>query len=247
MKVWRSPSSFTYPIYTDMLKQTNLLIAGEIGSGKSTTVHALLHELLTRTPATTLFVLIDPKRVELGEYADMPHTLRHVSALADIPRTLEDVVDLMDRRFTDMAARHLRMFDGPRVYVVVDELIPVTTSAIKRRCIPLLEMLLSQGRAAKISVIAATQSPLRQVVTPVLRANFDSRLGLKTATAQDSRNIINVSGCEAFPDPREEGRALGYYRAGTKMYVTDLPMIPEDERQRVIQYWRDNPTPVEKR
>ena len=93
------------------------------------------------------------------------------------------------------------------------------------------------GRAAKVHLIACTQSPVAAVIPTPLKCNFDSRLALRTATPQDSRNIIGVNGCEALPDPMREGKAYGYYRQGAETTLYKLPKVEEAELNRIIAHW----------
>ena len=236
--IYSTPSGRVYRIYESMLSQTHLLIAGATGSGKSTVVNGIISTALYRAPSEARFILIDPKRVELSEYADCPHTIRHIDRLEEIPAALRSALETVNFRYEDMRLRHLRTYDGSDIYLVIDELMPITTRAdIKSACLPILQELLAISRAAKVHVIACTQSPITKVIPTELKCNFDSRVALRTATAQDSRNIIGSKGCETFPDPKTAGKALAYYRHGADTDLYSVPRIPDDERARLIAHW----------
>lgn len=78
-RVWKTPELDYYNIYADMLQQPHLLIAGATGSGKSVVINGMMTTALKDSPAAVQFILIDPKRVELVDYKELPHTLRYSS------------------------------------------------------------------------------------------------------------------------------------------------------------------------
>jgi DNA segregation ATPase FtsK/SpoIIIE-like protein len=198
----------------------------------------MIHAALKDSPARVGLILIDPKGCELAEYADLPHVIDYANRPADIPRALRGAVDLMHCRLADMKRRRLREYDGSHVYVIIDELMPIMTRPdIKRECYSPLLDLLALARAARVHVVACTQSPVAAVIPTPLKCNFDSRLALRTASAQDSRNIIGARGCEALPNPVIERRAYGYYRRGADTDLYQLPRVEDTERRRVIEYW----------
>ena len=84
MTTWRTPGGIANNSVLDMLKQTHLLIAGSTGSGKSVLINTLIYTALFRSPAAVRFVLIDPKRVELVDYSELPHTLKYASEPPEI-------------------------------------------------------------------------------------------------------------------------------------------------------------------
>jgi S-DNA-T family DNA segregation ATPase FtsK/SpoIIIE len=235
---YTTPEVSYNPLYAEMLEQVHLLIAGATGSGKSTVVNGIIHAALQHSPAQVGFILIDPKGCELVKFANLPHTINYTNRAQDIPGALHGAVDLMRRRLADMQRRRLRMYDGSDIYVIIDELMPIMTRPdIKKWCYSLLLDLLALGRAARIHVIACTQSPIATVIPTPLKCNFDSRVALRTASAQDSRNIIGIKGCETFPDPKREGRAFGYFRQGADTTLYNLPRVWDAELDRVVTHW----------
>lgn len=237
-KTWDTPDITYSRLYADMLRQVHMLIAGATGSGKSTVINGMIHAALKDSPARVGLILIDPKGCELAEYAALPHVIDYANRPQDIPRALRGAVSLMNCRLADMKRRRIREYDGSHVYVIIDELMPIMTRPdIKKECyFPLLD-LLALARAARVHVVACTQSPVAAVIPTPLKCNFDSRLALRTASAQDSRNIIGARGCEALPNPVIERRAYGYYRRGADTDLYQLPRVEDAERRRVIEYW----------
>ena len=237
-KTWDTPNITYSRLYADMLRQVHILIAGATGSGKSTVVNGMIHAALKDSPARVGFILIDPKGCELAEYAALPHVIDYANTPWDIPRALRGAVSIMNCRLADMKRRRLREYYGSDVYVIIDELMPIMTRPdIKRECYSPLLDLLALARAARVHVVACTQSPVAAVIPTPLKCNFDSRLALRTASAQDSRNIIGARGCEALPNPVIERRAYGYYRRGADTDLYQLPRVEDAERRRVVKYW----------
>lgn len=227
-------------LYANMLAAGHTLIAGAQGSGKSTVISGLIHTALYHSPATVQFVLIDPKRVDMVEYAGLPHVVRYATEPRQIAEALRYTLDAMEARYNDMARRRLKEYDGPTLYVIIDEVADLMTDAANKRTFtPLIQRLAQLGRAAHITVIMATQCCLATVITTAVKCNFPSRVALRTATAQDSRNIIDTKGAELLPNPRTDDKAYGIWRNGSELNVYNLPRYEEAERQRLIEHWMD--------
>ena len=239
VKEYRTPAGTFSDLYADMLQQTHLLIAGATGSGKSTVVNGIIHAALFQSPITVQFILIDPKGTELDCYKGLPHTIAYAREIPDCVEALKNALRLVKTRFQAMQKKHLRTFDGSNVYIIIDELMfLLNRPQYKRIAMDTLQDILVIARAARVHVIACTQSPTEKTGLPVnLRCNFDSRLGLRTSTAQDSRNIIGVKGCESFPDPKSEHIAHGCYMRGANMEVYELPLMDRADIDRLIRYW----------
>ena len=238
--VYKTPAGEYSALYADMLNQTHLLIAGATGSGKSTVVNGIIHAALFNSPARVQFILIDPKGTELSDYKTLPHVIAYAQEIPDCVKALQNALQLVKTRFQTMQKKHCKVYDGSDVYVIIDELMfLLNRPQYKRVAMDVLQDILVIARAAKVHVIACTQSPTEKTGLPVnLRCNFDSRLGLRTSTAQDSRNIIGVKGCELFPDPKTENKAYGCYMRGANMDIYELTRIPEMEIQRIIKHWK---------
>jgi len=137
-----------------------------------------------------------------------------------------------------MKRQHAKTYQGPDIYVIIDELADLMTTQ-KKAATPLLQEIGILARFVKIHMIACTQSPLRTIIPTEIKCNFPARVALKTATRQDSRNIIDQSGAELLPDPQTEHKASCIYRRGaTTTLYNDLPRIPDEDRDKLIEHWR---------
>ena len=236
-RAYKTPSGSVYSHYVALAERPHLLIAGATGSGKSVALNGIIHTILmTQSPFRAQFVLIDPKKVELIQYAKLPHVARYASEHSDITRALQWAVEETERRFTAMQARGIRDYDGADLYVVIDELADLMVS-IKKETLPLLQRLAQIGRAAHVHVIACTQNVLAQTIPTVLKCNFSTILGLRTCNAQQSRFLISAPGCEMFPDPKREGKGYGFIRDGADLDKILVYKYPEAETEAVIRWW----------
>ena len=234
-------------LYNDMLNQTHILIAGATGSGKSVIINGIIATALKKSQYDVNFILIDPKRVELAEYKNLPHTIAYACEPDDMVKALEYAIERTDSRYRAMANAGLKKWEHGKIYVIIDELADLMTTD-KKRVMPLIQRLCQIGRAAGVVAIAATQCPLATVIPTPIKVNFDTRIGLHTVTAQHSRNIIEFTGCETLP---RYGKA--YYITPEGMNVIDVPMIDDATRHAIVEHWleekprRNAPAPKEKR
>lgn len=231
-KRYKTPGGTFYTLYRDMLTQPHLLVAGATGSGKSVVINGIIHTALLESPAKYQFILIDPKRVELNEYRKLPHVIRYASEPAEMIQALDYAMTITETRYKEMQRKHLRKYEGPAVYVIIDELADLMTTN-RKQVQPLIQRLAQIGRAASVHIIAATQCPLSAVIPTPIKVNFDARVALRTRSAQDSRNILGLKGCELLPRYGE-----GFYMTPDGLTRYYIPMYPDAERQRIIKYWR---------
>lgn len=230
-KYWVTPAGSTYDLYRDMASQPHLLIAGATGSGKSVVVNGILATVLMQSPSQTRLILIDPKRVELAAYRRLPHTMIYASEPDTMVSALSSALSETDRRYQEAARKGQRRYDGSDLYVIIDELADLMTTD-KRHVMPLIQRLCQIGRAAKVHVIACTQCPISAVIPTPIKVNFDSRVALRTACAQDSRNILGVTGCELLPRYGQ-----GYYRKPEGLDLWRIPMVDDSEIDRICRWW----------
>lgn len=229
---YKSPGGQYYSLYADMAKQPHLLIAGATGAGKSVVINGIVYTLLLSCPDKARFILLDPKRVELVQYRNVPHTALYACSVPDMVDALRRTLSVIETRFERMARTGARMYnEGPDVYVIIDELADLMTTA-KKDVQPLLQRICQIGRAARVHVIAATQCPLAAVIPTPIKVNFDSRVALRTRSAQDSRNILGVTGCETLPRYGQ-----GYYMTpeGTTLY--NIPYYEDATLLSLVNYW----------
>lgn len=209
-------------LYYDMIQQPHLLIAGATGSGKSVLVNQLLHTLLSYS--TPGLILIDCKGVELSEYRGYKNTLCYADSPAQAVKSLEFAVNIMQSRYKQLQAAGIKKWTGADIYIIIDEFADLMTTS-KKAVQPLIQRLAQLGRAAKVHIILCTQCPLREIIPTAIKCNFDSRIALRTATAQDSRNILGIPGAESLPNPRTAGRAEAIYKHDAELEIVNLPII----------------------
>lgn len=229
---YRTPSARYYTLYADMAKQPHLLIAGATGSGKSVVINGIISTLLTlNSPASARLILIDPKRVELVQYKGLPHTICYASEPGEPTRALQAALQIIEDRYKAMQAQGKRMYDGCHVYVIIDELADLMLTE-RKTVEPLLQRIGQIARAASVHLIAATQCPLAAVIPTTIKVNLDSRVGLRTRSGQDSRNILGVTGCETLPR-----YGYGFYMTPDGMSKYEIPMIPDADIDSLIRWW----------
>ena len=235
-----TPEAEVYTKFLRLAERPHLLIAGATGSGKSVALNGIIHSLLVRySPFDCQFILIDPKKVELQQYRDLPHTFRYADNHPDIVRALQFALDETDRRFDAMQKDGTKEYDGPHMYVIIDELADLMVS-IKNETLPLLQRLAQIGRAARIHIIACSQNVMAQTIPTVLKCNFSTILGLRTCNKAQSRFLISAGGCEMLPDPKREGKGYGYLRDGADLEKILIYKYPDEEINRVINWWKSS-------
>lgn len=232
-----TPSGTIKGLFAHMMKQTHLLVAGASGSGKSVLVNGLiitgLYELPFDMEGGVQFLLIDPKRVELAPYKNLPHVLGYASEPDEMVGLLQKAIALVEHRYKVMVEQGVLNYNGSDVYVVIEELADLMTT--NRRAVqPLIQRLCQLARACRVHVIAVTQCPLVKVIPTEIKVNFDGIVALRTRSAQDSRNIIGVTGAELFP---RYGQCLYYSPDFLKAYQYEVPYITDEEKHEMIEFW----------
>lgn len=233
IKKWKTPQGKASALALDFIKQTHLLIAGTTGSGKSVIINNIIYTLLYKSPKEVKLILIDPKKVELIQYKELPHTLAYASEQADIINTIKNTVALMEQRYKTMQKQGIKKSKESNIYIIIDEYADlITTSKKDTEC--LICRLAQLGRAARVHLIIATQRPTRDIITGQVKINIDSRLALRVPTAQDSRNIINIKGAENLAKYGQ-----GYYLTPDTLtpQLVDISYIPETELADRVKWW----------
>jgi S-DNA-T family DNA segregation ATPase FtsK/SpoIIIE len=196
------------PVVSDLTAMPHLLIAGSTGSGKSVGLNTMICSLLYKaTPAEVRFLLIDPKRLELGMYEGIPHLLAPVvTDVKEASARLKWIVGKMDERYKMLQRRAARNIEGynrevapeerlPYWIVVVDELadlMMVSAGEVQNSLVRLAQI----ARAVGIHLIVATQRPSVDVVTGLIKANFPTRIAFQVASKVDSRTVLDANGAE---------------------------------------------------
>lgn len=226
-----SPGGAYYRLFQDMANQPHLLIAGATGSGKSVVVNGIIYTQLLHCPDRSAFILIDPKRVELDQYKDVPHCLLYASDPDEWIQALDGALAITERRYSEMQRQGLRMYNGSDIYVIIDELAYLMTMR-RKEAVPRIQKLGMIARAARVHLIACTQTVKADILPTTITCNFDSRVGLRTATAQQSRMILGVNGCEQLP---QHGQGFYSTPQGTVLY--NIPMYTEEQVSALVSYW----------
>lgn len=234
---YKTPAGPLYRPFLRLANRPHLLIAGATGSGKSVTLNGIILSLLTTaSPAEARFVLIDPKKVELVQYKPFPHVARYACEPADTIRALQWALDETDSRFTRMQRAGVKEYPGSHLYVIIDELADLMVMQ-KKVALPLLQRLAQIGRAARVHLIACSQNVMAVTIPTVLKCNFSTVLGLRTATRSQSRYLIDAPGCESLPDPKTEGVGYGLLRDGANLEKFTIRMYPDSTLDDLLSWW----------
>jgi S-DNA-T family DNA segregation ATPase FtsK/SpoIIIE len=207
------------PYVTDITKMPHVLIAGQTGSGKSVCINSLICSLLmTKTPEELRLIMIDPKKVELAFYEQIPHLMSPVvTESKEAVKALQWGVVEMERRYRMLAkvgARNIESFNSrletgklngilspadnkplPFIVIIVDELADLMMTASKD-VEGLIQRIAQLARAVGIHLIVATQRPSVDIITGPIKANLTSRIGFRTIQSTDSRTILGHVGAE---------------------------------------------------
>ena len=194
--------------FANLARMPHLLLAGATGAGKSVTIHAIVTSLLFRNPPENLkFIMIDPKRVELTMYNNIPHLLTPV--ITDPKKAilaLKWVAKEMERRYDILEKNKVRDIDSyhqntkneksmPFIVIIIDELADMMQS-YPRELEAAVVRLAQMSRAVGIHLILSTQRPSVNIITGLIKANIPARIALQVASQIDSRTILDTSGAE---------------------------------------------------
>lgn len=195
-------------VFFDLAEMPHLLVAGTTGSGKSVMLNSLLTSLLLTTdPRRVKMVLVDPKRVELAPFGQIPHLITPV--VTDVKKAanaLSWAVAEMERRYEVLEKVGVRSLDGynnraetpmPYVVVVIDELADLMMAAAAKVEDAVIR-LAQKARAVGIHLVVATQRPSVDVITGMIKANIPSRVAFAVSSQVDSRVILDAAGAEAL-------------------------------------------------
>ena len=198
------------PIYAGLEKMPHLLIAGATGTGKSVNINSILLSLLYKhSPDVLKMILVDPKRVELTLYNDIPHLITPViTDNKKVLGALKWAVNEMDRRYDQLSkssCRDIFSYNGkmsekkepimPIMVIVIDELADLMAS-YGRDVEAAIVRLAQMSRAVGIHLIVSTQRPSVEVITGLIKANITSRVAFQVASQVDSRTILDMGGAE---------------------------------------------------
>jgi S-DNA-T family DNA segregation ATPase FtsK/SpoIIIE len=246
----------------DLTQMPHLLIAGSTGTGKSVFINSLLMGMLYKaTPEELKLILVDPKRLELGLYADIPHLFTPVvtdpkvaaNVLRNSVREMERRLKLLAQRGVRNIEQYNRTFDKsqslslfekaedeehkplPYLVIVIDELadlMMVDTNGVEESITRLAQM----ARAVGIHLILATQRPSVDVITGLIKANFPARISFRVASKVDSRTILDSNGSESLLG---KGDMLYLPAGSSRLHRIHGPYVNEHEVSAVCDFWRD--------
>ena len=244
----------------DLGQMPHLLIAGSTGSGKSVAINSMIISMLYKANADELkLILIDPKRLELGLYEDVPHLFTPIVTDPKLAaNALRNATKEMERRLKVLAEagvrnieQYNRLFEEegmalgvdengeqrgpiPYIVIVIDELADlmlIDTPNVEESITRLAQM----ARAVGIHLILATQRPSVDVITGLIKANFPARISFRVATKVDSRTILDANGAEALLG---KGDMLYLPAGSARLHRVHAPLVTESEIVHVCDFWR---------
>jgi len=253
------------PVITDLTKMPHLLVAGATGTGKSVSLNAMINSLLFKvSPDMVRFLIIDPKRIELSIYRDIPHLLHPVvTEPKEATRALRWAVQEMERRYmllSDRGVRNIEAYnrkavkgkktpkeeeergkDTPLPYIIllIDELADLMMTS-SREVEEAITRLAQMARAAGIHLIIATQRPSVDVLTGIIKANFPARISFQVSSRVDSRTILDSMGAENLLG---DGDMLFLPPGVGKIMRIHGAYISEEEVRRVTDFLRNQRKP----
>jgi S-DNA-T family DNA segregation ATPase FtsK/SpoIIIE len=237
----------------------HLLIAGSTGTGKSVAINAMIMSILYKaTPDQVRLVLVDPKRLELGNYEGVPHLYTPIITEPKLAaNALRNAVREMERRLKLLADKGVRnidqynkLFDDPDtpslfgdsgeekpipyIVIIIDELADLMMldgGNVEESITRLAQM----ARAVGIHLVLATQRPSVDVITGLIKANFPARISFRVATKVDSRTILDANGAEALLG---RGDMLYLPSGSSRVHRLHAPFVTEKEIAAVVEFWK---------
>src|ERR1700723_2028758 len=251
-------------VVADLAGMPHLLIAGSTGAGKSVAINAFIMSILYKaTPDQVRLILVDPKRLELGNYEGVPHLYTPIITEPKLAaNALRNAVREMERRLKLLAAKGVRNIDQynklfdqgntpslfdeasdekpiPYIVIIIDELadlMMLDSSNVEEWITRLAQM----ARAVGIHLVLATQRPSVDVITGLIKANFPARVFFRVATKVDSRTILDVMGAEHLLG---KGDMLFLPPGSSRPTRVHRGFVTETEINRVVDFWKAQARP----
>ncbi|MFV0421567.1 MAG: DNA translocase FtsK [Oleidesulfovibrio sp.] len=250
------------PTVADLAKMPHLLVAGATGAGKSVCINSILMSFLYKSrPEEVQLLLVDPKRIELAVYADLPHLVHPVvTDMSQAKNALDWAVHEMDKRYEAMARLGVRNVTSynqklkdvgdkrppelcdlellPYLVIIIDELADLMLTAAKEVETSIVR-LAQLARAAGIHMILATQRPSVDVVTGLIKANFPCRISFQVTSKHDSRTILDTVGAEHLL-----GRGDMLFKpGGGRLQRMHGAFVSDEDVVTVVNYWKERQAP----
>ena len=250
-------------VTADLGGMPHLLIAGSTGTGKSVAINAMIMSILYKsTPDQVRLVLVDPKRLELGNYEGVPHLYTPIitepklaaNALRNAVREMERRLKLLAQKGVRNIDQYNRLFDDaetpslfgeesdehpiPYIVIIIDELADLMMldgGNVEESITRLAQM----ARAVGIHLVLATQRPSVDVITGLIKANFPARISFRVATKVDSRTILDANGSEALLG---RGDMLYLPSGSARVHRLHAPFVTEKEIAAVVEFWKSQGT-----
>jgi S-DNA-T family DNA segregation ATPase FtsK/SpoIIIE len=247
----------------------HLLIAGSTGSGKSVMINSMIMSILYKaTPDDVRFIMVDPKRVELGMYENIPHLLTPVivdpkkatnalrNAVLEMERRLRLLAEAGVRNIEQYNKKVDKLRDEPRdlfasnetqeepkrlpyILILIDELADLMMLEGKN-VEESVTRLAQMARAVGMHLVLATQRPSVDVITGLIKANFPARISFRVATRVDSRTILDVMGAEHLLG---KGDMLFLPPGSSRLTRVHGAFVTETEIGRVVEFWKEQAKP----
>ena len=220
-----------------ILDSPHALIAGTTGSGKSVLMNAILYNFMINKGVANRLFLIDPKRVELSIYKNLPHVIEYTSDSKRAVCLLRWACQLMDERYQEMEKQNRRQYDGGHIYIFIDEIADLMLSDERKQIERYLQRLTAVGRASNIHVIIATQLIRADILTTKITGNIPLKIALRCVNSLESRQIVGVKGAENLP---HHGQGLLLSPKFTQVMRVDIPYVEECNILETVDMWRYN-------
>ncbi len=249
-------------VTAELTGMPHLLIAGSTGTGKSVAINAMIMSILYKaTPEQVRLILVDPKRLELGNYEGVPHLYTPIITEPKLAaNALRNAVREMERRLKLLASKGVRNIDQynklfdqdtpslfeedsddkpiPYIVIIIDELadlMMLDSNNVEESITRLAQM----ARAVGIHLVLATQRPSVDVITGLIKANFPARVSFRVATKVDSRTILDANGAEALLG---KGDMLYLPSGSARVHRLHAPFVTEKEIAAVVEFWKSQAT-----
>jgi len=243
---------------TDLAKAPHLLIAGSTGSGKSVCMNTLIMSLLFKfSPDELRLILVDPKVVEMEAYSKIPHLITPVvNDPKKVPLALRWGVNEMERRyrvFAKVHAKDLKTFNSrpkdpepvldeegavipqklPFLIIIIDELADIMMTEAKKDVETSICRIAQKGRASGVHLVIATQTPRKDIITGIIKANLPVKIAFKVGTNMDSRVILDQGGAEKLLGM---GDLLFMPPGASNLERIQMTLVTDDEIMRIVNF-----------